>query len=105
MRHANPLVPIRVSRFSASEREIVLSPSLAVSPRFDAENDAYLVADVPEFGLSLCDQSRDELVADLDDQLRFIWCEYAEAKTAGLSEDALALRDALLARGRFAASE
>lgn len=92
------LSPVELREVELADEVLRLEPPLVLTPRLDDDEQQHFVADVPEFGLTLSGRTRDELLQDWEEQLQFVWKEYALAAEDTLAADALDLRGRLLSR-------
>jgi hypothetical protein len=79
---------------------LVADPPLIVEPRLDDETNQIFEADVDELKIFVSGSTREELLDEFHDHMRFTWLEYAEADDSELSQDARELKHALLSRFR-----
>jgi hypothetical protein len=77
---------------------LVATPPLIIEPRLDAETKQSFEVDIEELGIFVSGSTREELLDELFDHLKFAWLEYAEAEDGVLSQDARDLKQALLSR-------
>lgn len=92
------LGPVEFREVETADGTLTFDPPIVIGPRLDDEEQQNFVAEVPEFGLILSGRTRDELLQDWEDQVQFIWREYALAPEETLAPDAQDLRGRLLAR-------
>jgi len=92
------LGPVEFREVETADGTLTFDPPIVIGPRLDDEEQQNFVADVPEFGLILSGRTRDELLQDWEEQVQFIWREYALAPEETLAPDAQDLRGRLLAR-------
>lgn len=90
------LSPVEFKEVELAHEVLRFDPPIVLTPRLDDDEQQYFVADVPELGLTASGRTRDELLQDWEDQIQFVWGEYALAPVDTLAADALDLRSRLL---------
>lgn len=77
--------------------QVVLRPTtpLRLLIQHAPDAPALLVVEAPAIGLHAFAFTRAELLAEVEEQIRFLWQNYAQAPRAGLAPDAVRLADAL----------
>lgn len=109
-REGHPIKLTDVTRIEAVEldsiviKEVELSTSilrlktpLQLIPTMDEDTRQLFVINKPEIGLEVFAYTREELIAEIYDQIAFLWTEYVQCDVAELSEGGLQLRENLLA--------
>lgn len=92
------LSPVELGEVTIDGGTLTLDPPILLSPRLDDDEKQYFLANVEAFNLTLSGRTREELLEDWEDQVRFIWRDYALAQESDLAPDALDLRRTLLSR-------
>jgi hypothetical protein len=92
------LSPMQLRDVWSSKTHLIIDPPIELVPELDPETKQCFQAAVPEWGVFLYSTTRDGLASDFADNLLFAWEEYAKAEPDELTEDAIALRDALRAQ-------
>ncbi len=92
------LSPVEFRELELADKMLRFEPPIVLTPRLDDNEQQHFVADVPDFGLTLSGHTRDELLQDWEDQIHFVWTEYALAPEDTLAADALDLRSRLLSQ-------
>lgn len=77
---------------------LVANPPLVIEPRLDVETQQVFEADIDDLGIFVNGSTREELMDEFHDHMRFTWLEYAHAEDGDLSQDARDLKRALLSR-------
>ncbi len=90
------LSPVEFREVELADKVLRFDPPIVLTPRLDDDEQQHFVADVPELGLTVSGRTRDELLQDWEDQIQFVWGEYALAPEETLATDALDLRSRLL---------
>lgn len=88
------LAPIVFASFTAGGQTVRRrdGTAIAFAPALDPETGTVFVAGSAELGVDAYGESRRELAADLEAQLRMVWEDYALAEDGELAADALALK-------------
>jgi hypothetical protein len=82
-------------------RTIACDPPLLLNPTLD-ETEQLLCLEDEALGINVFAQTREGLLAELNQQLDMLWCEFAHAHDDSLDSHALTLKSNLLARFREA---
>jgi hypothetical protein len=98
------LGPAEFPEIDFENYRLVINPPILVVPELEPETKQYFVATIEELGFSLYGRTRDALLQDFEEQLRFAWREYGLAGDEELTEDARELKNRLVARLRRAES-
>ena len=89
---------IIIKEVELSASTLVFKTPLQLVPTMDEDTKQLFVVDKPEISLNVFAYTREELIAEINDQIAFLWEEYALAEVSDLSEGAQQLRDNLLAQ-------
>lgn len=89
------LSPIEVDTIICDDRRLHMKNHLTLQPVLDDSEQLYTV-EYPELGISAFAYTRQELTEEIEDDICYLWEEYALANDAELSEDALLLKHHLL---------
>lgn len=92
------LRPLRLQSFTVGDRRIRFDEPLELTVSLDPETHQLYVATDEALHLHVFAYERDDLQAELIEQLVFLWTSYAEAPPSALTPEARQLRARLLAR-------
>lgn len=87
------LSPLTVS--TLANLPLRFHPSLELTPWLDEENPPYLRVAEPNLHLDVFALTREQLLAEVEEQLAMLWQEYALADDADLDDEALRLKTTL----------
>ena len=88
--------PYSIDRLDVDGKQLLTNKPISIEPIFDDGDQIFLVS-LPELGIETFAETRAELEGVIEDELRMIWREYAEASDDTLADDALKLKRQLLA--------
>ncbi len=96
--HIEPvdLEPISVSAIIFDGRTVSPIEALTASVSFD-ESDALFLAEIDQLGLSVCGETREMLMAAIEDEIAVLWTRYACEQDEKLTPAALVLKARVLA--------
>ena len=89
------LSPIEVDIIICDDRKLHMKEHLTLKPVLDDSEQLYTV-EYPELGISAFAYTRQELTEEIEDDICYLWEEYALANDDELSDDALTLKNRLL---------
>ena len=89
-----------LNKLQIGERELFFTPPLLLTPVLDEETSQFYVIENKELRITLVEQTREDLMVALSDQILFLWNTYAcdEVELNALTNDAQDLREKLRAR-------
>lgn len=89
-----------LNKLQIGERELFFTPSLLLTPILDEETNQFYIVENKDLGITLIEQTREDLMVALSDQISFLWVTYGcdEVELNTLTKDAQDLREKLRAR-------
>jgi hypothetical protein len=89
------LDPIAVHEFFSGNRRLVAATAISAAPQLDETQQFYSIQ-IPVFGIEAFAETRDELIHSIASELDVLWRHYAQAPDNDLTDEAIALKKALL---------
>lgn len=89
-----------LNKLQVGERELFFNPPLLLTPVLDEDTCQLYVVENKELGITLVEQTREDLMMALSDQISFLWDTYGsdEVEFNTLTKDAQVLREKLRKR-------
>jgi hypothetical protein len=94
------LSPLTFDTVTEGEVNLLIDPPLSLELKLDEETYQFLTADDADLNVIVGAETREELAAEVNSRLAFMWMQYVQDESVKLSPAALRLRSRLVARMR-----
>lgn len=92
------LSPFKVYSVKRGDRMLIMSPPFVFTPKLSLDQVPFLEIHEPEFSVFVYARTRERLQKELEEQLWFLWDEYAKADDATMTKKTIVVAQRLRAR-------